>query len=89
MSTTSEKKQLIVFGSPKTVCPMCRKIEAMVDEIMQEHGEKFDYRKRTLDSDEAVEMGILMTPCVVFEGNIIVLGDPIPMSELKKALLGQ
>lgn len=87
MSIEKPKKQLIVFGSPKTVCTSCRKVEAMVDEIMLDHSDRFDYRKRTLDSDEAMELGILMTPCVVLEDTIIVLGDVIPMSELKKALL--
>ena len=51
-------KELFVFGSPKATCKNCRKAEAIIEEIITGHEELFDYRKLTLDSQEANELGV-------------------------------
>jgi len=74
-------KQILVFGSPKASCKNCRKLEAMIDEIVMGHESVLKVRKLTLDSEEAQKYGVLLTPSVVVDSEIIVLGE-IPEQEV-------
>lgn len=81
------RKELFVFGSPKATCKNCRKAEAIIEEIIAGNEEKFDYKKLTLDSPEANELGILCTPSVTLNGQIIVLGELPDREALEYVLL--
>lgn len=80
-------KQLYVFGSPKASCKNCRKAEAVIEEIIAGREQEFEYRRLTLDSDEAAELGVMMTPAVVLNGEILVLGELPRKEDLKDAIL--
>ena len=67
-------KELLYLES-KATCKNCRKAEAIIEEIITGHEELFDYRKLTLDSQEAQDLGVLCTPSVTLNGQIIVLGE--------------
>ncbi|MCO4780898.1 MAG: thioredoxin family protein [Candidatus Cloacimonetes bacterium] len=80
-------KQLYTFGSQKTTCKNCRKAEALIEEIIQGREQDFDYRKLHLDSKEAEELGVLCTPTILLDGNIIALGEIPSKESLKHVLL--
>ncbi len=80
-------KQLYVFGSPKASCKNCRKAEAVIEEIIAGREQEFEYRRLTLDSSEAAELGVMMTPAVVLNGEILVLGELPRKEDLKDAIL--
>lgn len=79
-------KDILVFGSPKASCKNCRKLEAMVDEITA-NKPQLRVRKLTLDSQEAQGLGVLLTPSIAVDGEIIVLGDIPEMEDLSLELL--
>lgn len=81
-------RSLYVFGSKKATCKNCRKAEAIVEEILVGHEAEFDYRKLHLDSAEAEELGVLCTPTIVLDGQILVLGEVPAKGLLKEAILG-
>lgn len=81
------RKELFVFGSPKSTCKNCRKAEAIIEEIIAGKEEQFDYKKLTLDSPEAHELGVLCTPSVTLNGQIIVLGELPDREALEYVLL--
>lgn len=81
------RKELYVFGSPKATCKNCRKAEAIIEEIISGNEQLFDYRKLTLDSPEAHQLGILCTPSVTLNGQIIVLGELPDREALEHVLL--
>ena len=80
-------KQLFVFGSPKATCKNCRKAEAIIEEVIMGNEDLFDYRKLTLDSQEAQDLGVLCTPSVTLNGQIIVLGELPDREALENVLL--
>ncbi|MCJ8343986.1 thioredoxin family protein [bacterium] len=80
-------KKLFTFGSQKTTCKNCRRAEALIEEIIRGRENEFDYRKLHLDSQEAEELGVLCTPTIVLNGEIIALGEIPSKESLKNVLL--
>lgn len=81
-------KKLFVFGSPKPTCKNCRLTESIVEKIIDGHEESFEYRKLTLDSQEAQKLGIMCTPTVVLDSKILVMGEVPEEGDLASAILG-
>lgn len=80
--------KIIAFGSPKAECRKCREAEKVVEEVLVELGalEKVEYRKLTLDSQEAAEFGVMATPTVVVDG-VVVVDAAVPDREKLRSYL--
>jgi hypothetical protein len=76
------KAKVNIYGSAKVVCRDCRKIEALVREIIEGREDEFIVKCCTLDSPEAEEDGVLMTPAVAMNGEILCIGNVPPKREL-------
>jgi len=67
-------------------CARCRETDRVVRQVVQEAG--LDCRVEKNESiDRMVELGILATPAVAFDGKVVLAGR-IPKSEEIRRLLG-
>ena len=78
-------RKLYVFGSLKTTCKNCRKAEAIVEEVIEGRESEFDYQKLTLDSQPAQDLGVMCTPTVVLDDEVLVMGEVPEKEALKNA----
>ncbi len=69
--------EVIAYGSPKSECKRCREAEGVVEDVLKElgPGAGIRYRKLTLKDPEAAEHGVLVTPSLVVDGEIVVDGN--------------
>ena len=68
-----------------TGCPKCRKLEAMVKEVVQEVNPDASVMKIT-DIKKIAEAGVMLTPGLVIDGEIRFCGKLPSKSELVKAI---
>lgn len=66
-------------------CPKCRKLEAMVKEVVQEIDLDASVAKAT-DIKEIVKAGVMLTPGLMINGDIKFCGKLPPKSELAKII---
>lgn len=71
-----------VFGSG---CPKCNMLETSVKKVLDEAGAKVEVVKVT-DIDEMVERGVMSTPALAIDGEIVVAGRVPSAAELRSIL---
>lgn len=64
-------------------CPKCKKTEKIVKKIIDELGIKAEISK-VEDLQEIVERGVMMTPAVVIDGEVKIVGHVPSVDEIKK-----
>jgi small redox-active disulfide protein 2 len=68
-----------------TGCPKCRATEKIVRKVVEESGKKVDIVK-VEDLQEIVDRGVMMTPAVVVDGEVKIVGHVPSTDEIKKLL---
>ncbi len=75
-------KKLQILG---TGCPKCKKLALQVEEAAKQMGIEFEIEKVT-DINEIVEFGVMMTPALVVDGEVKIVGKVPSVEELKKLI---
>jgi len=68
-----------------TGCPKCKATEKIVRKVVEELGKKVDIVK-VEDLQEIVDRGVMMTPAVVVDGEVKIVGHVPSTDEIKKLL---
>jgi small redox-active disulfide protein 2 len=68
-----------------TGCPKCKATEKIVRKVVEELGKKVDIIK-VEDLQEIVNRGVMMTPAVVVDGEVKIVGHVPSPDEIKKLL---
>jgi small redox-active disulfide protein 2 len=68
-----------------TGCPKCKATEKIVRKVVEELGKKVDIIK-VEDLQEIVNRGVMMTPVVVVDGVVKIVGRIPSADEIKKLL---
>ena len=68
-----------------TGCPKCKATEKIVRKVVEELGKKVDIVK-VEDLQEIVDRGVMMTPAVVVDGEVKIIGHVPSPDEIKKLL---
>ena len=68
-----------------TGCSKCRKTEKIVKQVIEELGKDADVEK-VEDLQEIVNRGVMMTPAVVVDGEVKIVGHVPSKDEIKKLL---
>jgi small redox-active disulfide protein 2 len=68
-----------------TGCPKCKATEKIVRKVVEELGIKVDIIK-VEDLQEIVNRGVMMTPAVVVDGEVKIVGHVPSTDEIKKLL---
>lgn len=66
-------------------CPKCKQLAENAVVAAQELGIKIDLEKVT-DINEILKFGVMMTPCLVIEGEVKVIGKVASKDEIKTLL---
>jgi predicted thioredoxin/glutaredoxin len=80
--------EIVAYGSPKADCKKCRESEALVEEVLEELGatDKVTYVKLTLQDTRAAEHGVMVTPSLVIDDQIVADGKLPDRNKLKAFL---
>ncbi|MBI2944093.1 MAG: thioredoxin family protein [Candidatus Wallbacteria bacterium] len=78
--------KIMVFGSLKPDCKNCRAAERLVEEIITPWGGDVDYQKLTINTPEAKEHGIMVTPSIVVNGKLVTHGAVPDAGQLRSVL---
>lgn len=83
--------QIVAYGSPKADCRKCRQSEEMVEEILTEleAGDRVEFLKLTLHDAKAAEHGVMVTPTLVVDDQIVADGKLPDKERLKSFLASQ
>ena len=68
-----------------TGCPKCKATEKIVRKVVEESGKKVDIVK-VEGLQEIVDRGVMMTPAVVVDGEVKIIGHVPSADEIKKLL---
>jgi small redox-active disulfide protein 2 len=68
-----------------TGCPKCRQTEKIVRKAVEEMGASIDIIKIE-DLQEIVDKGVMMTPAVIVDGDVKIVGHIPSVDEVKKLL---
>ena len=68
-----------------TGCPKCKKTEKVVKKVVEELGKDAEVVK-VEDLQEIVNRGVMMTPAVVIDGEVKIVGHIPSVDEIKKLL---
>jgi small redox-active disulfide protein 2 len=68
-----------------TGCPKCKATEKIVRKVVEELGKKVDIVK-VEDLQEIVDRGVMMTPAVIVDGEVKIIGHVPSPDEIKKLL---
>jgi small redox-active disulfide protein 2 len=68
-----------------TGCPKCRKLTEVAEQAAKELGKAYELVKVT-DIEKIMQYGVMMTPAMVVDGKVKVVGR-VPSTEEAKALL--
>ena len=68
-----------------TGCPKCKATEKIVKQVVEELGKDADVVK-VEDLQEIVNRGVMMTPAVVVDGEVKIVGHVPSADEIKKLL---
>lgn len=71
-----------VFG---TGCPKCNMLEKDVRKVLEELGVEAEIVKVT-SIDEMVERGLMTTPALAVDGEVVVAGRVPPAAEIRKMI---
>jgi len=71
-----------IFG---TGCPKCKATEKVVRKVVEELGKDVEVVK-VEDLQEIVDRGVMMTPAVVVDGEVKIVGHVPNADEIKKLL---
>lgn len=67
--------EIIAYGSPKADCRKCRQSEEMIEEVLGELGAAdVTFLKLTLQDTRAAEQGVMVTPTIVVDDQIVADG---------------
>jgi len=81
-----DSMKIQVFGSTPP-CARCKMTEALVKRAVEELGyDDIEVVKLDVFSQEAEELGIMMTPTTVIEGKILKMGGVPSKDEVKRAI---
>ncbi len=75
-------KNLQILG---TGCPKCKKLAEQTEAAAQAAGIQYQLEKVT-DLQEIMKFGVMMTPALVVDGNVKVVGRVPSVDEIKKLL---
>lgn len=75
-------KKLQVLGPG---CPKCRRLAEVTEEAARAKGLEYELEKVT-DIDRITAAGVMMTPALVVDGEVKVMGRIPSVEELKKLL---
>ncbi|MBI3890920.1 MAG: thioredoxin family protein [Candidatus Wallbacteria bacterium] len=78
--------KIYVFGSLKPDCNNCRAAEKLVEEVIAPWGAEVDYQKVTINSAEAKQYGVMVTPSIVVNGKLITHGAVPDAAQLRSVL---
>ncbi|MBI4872245.1 MAG: thioredoxin family protein [Candidatus Riflebacteria bacterium] len=78
--------KILVFGSLKPDCKNCRAAERLVEEIITPWGGGVEYRKVTINSPEAKEFRVMVTPSIVVNGKVVTHGAVPDAGQLRQVL---
>ncbi|MFW6121580.1 MAG: thioredoxin family protein [Petrotogales bacterium] len=68
-----------------TGCPKCKATEKIVKQVVEELGKDVEVVKIE-DLQEIVNRGVMMTPAVVVDGEVKIVGHVPSVDEIKKLL---
>jgi len=75
-------KTLQILG---TGCPKCRRLAEQIEAAARELGLRYELEKVT-DLDEIMAFGVMLTPALVVDGEVKVVGKVPAIDELKELL---
>jgi len=75
-------KKIQILG---TGCPKCKKLAAAADAAAKALGIEYKLEKVT-DINEIINFGVMMTPALVVDGTVKVVGRVPSVDEIKKML---
>ena len=73
-------KKIQILG---TGCPKCIKLEEVSRKVADELGIEYDIEKVT-DINKIMEFGVMMTPALVVDGEVKVVGKVPSIEDVKK-----
>ncbi len=76
-------KKIQILG---TGCPKCKKLAENVEAAAKELGIEFEIEKVT-DINEIMKFGVMMTPALVVDGDVKVVGKVSSTDEIKVMLV--
>lgn len=68
-----------------TGCPKCKATEKIVKQVVDELGKNIEI-VRVEDLQQIVDRGVMMTPAVVVDGEVKIIGHVPSADEIKKLL---
>ena len=75
-------KKIQILGSG---CAKCRKLAENAEAAAKELGIEYELEKVT-DINEIIEMGVVMTPAMVVDGEVKIVGKAPSPDEIKESL---
>jgi small redox-active disulfide protein 2 len=75
-------KKLQILG---TGCPKCMKLAEVAENAAREAGVEYEIEKVT-DINDILNFGVMMTPALVVDGEIKIVGKIPSLEEVKKML---
>ncbi|MBN2594493.1 MAG: TM0996/MTH895 family glutaredoxin-like protein [Sedimentisphaerales bacterium] len=75
-------KKIQILG---TGCPKCKKLTENAEQAAKELGIEYTIEKVTQIND-IMKMGVMMTPVLVVDGEVKVIGKVPPAEQIKKML---
>lgn len=75
-------KKVQILG---TGCPKCKKLFEQARKAVDESGVEAEVTK-VEDLNEIVKLGVMMTPGLVIDGNVVASGKALSAEEIKKYL---
>ncbi len=68
-----------------TGCPKCKATEKIVKQVVEELGKEVEVVK-VEDLQEIIDRGVMMTPAVIVDGEVRIVGHVPSADEIKKLL---
>ena len=75
-------KKIQILG---TGCPKCKKLAENAEEAVKDLGIEYDIQKVT-NINEIMSFGVMMTPALVVDGDVKIVGKVPSPDEIKKML---
>jgi small redox-active disulfide protein 2 len=69
-----------------TGCPKCKKLAEAAEAAARELGVQYELEKVT-DIDRIMEFGVMMTPALAVDGNVLLVGKVGAVEEIKQLLV--
>jgi small redox-active disulfide protein 2 len=75
-------KKIIILG---TGCPKCKKLAENAEAAAKESGIDYEIQKVT-DINDIMKFGVMMTPALVIDGQVKVVGKVLAVEQIKELL---